>query len=289
MVRRLTTVALGIEAVIFDWGGTLTRWHDIDFHAESLALAQAVVDAGTEDDRRARRPAAPRPVPRSGAAAATTSRARRSPTCSPRPGSSTTRSCSRRTTSSGSRTPRTDPEVGPLLDGAAGPRHQGRRAVQHDLAARWHEGFFAPRRRARPRSTATSTPARSRGPSRRREAFRAAMEAVGVDDPARCVYVGDRLFDDIWGAQNAGMRGDPRPAQRHPGTRASRRGHSERRAVTPSAARRSARSRRLLRGSRSVHCMNTNRVGRSTSRPGGSGEDSGTVPGNISGVPRNAS
>ncbi len=34
-----------IEAVIFDWGGTLTRWHDIDFHAESLALAQAVVNA----------------------------------------------------------------------------------------------------------------------------------------------------------------------------------------------------------------------------------------------------
>ena len=32
------------------------------------------------------------------------------------------------------------------------------------------------------------------------------MEAVGASDPARCVYVGDRLFDDIWGAQNAGLR-----------------------------------------------------------------------------------
>ena len=29
-----------IEAVIFDWGGTLTRWHDVDFHAESVALAE---------------------------------------------------------------------------------------------------------------------------------------------------------------------------------------------------------------------------------------------------------
>lgn len=38
------------------------------------------------------------------------------------------------------------------------------------------------------------------------EAFAAAMEAVGVADPARCVFVGDRLFDDIWGASNAGMR-----------------------------------------------------------------------------------
>jgi putative hydrolase of the HAD superfamily len=37
-------------------------------------------------------------------------------------------------------------------------------------------------------------------------AFRAAMEAVGVTDPAGAVFVGDRLFDDIWGAQQAGMR-----------------------------------------------------------------------------------
>ena len=38
------------------------------------------------------------------------------------------------------------------------------------------------------------------------EAFHAAMDAVGVEDPASCVFVGDRLFDDIWGASNAGMR-----------------------------------------------------------------------------------
>jgi putative hydrolase of the HAD superfamily len=37
-------------------------------------------------------------------------------------------------------------------------------------------------------------------------AFAAARAAIGIDDPAACVYVGDRLFDDIWGAQNAGMR-----------------------------------------------------------------------------------
>ena len=39
-----------------------------------------------------------------------------------------------------------------------------------------------------------------------REAFLAAMEAVGVAQPERCVFVGDRLFDDIWGAGNVGMR-----------------------------------------------------------------------------------
>ena len=38
------------------------------------------------------------------------------------------------------------------------------------------------------------------------EAFRAAMDAVGADEPGRCVFVGDRLFDDVWGASRAGMR-----------------------------------------------------------------------------------
>jgi putative hydrolase of the HAD superfamily len=38
------------------------------------------------------------------------------------------------------------------------------------------------------------------------EAFRAAMAAVGATDPARCVFVGDRPFDDIYGARSAGMR-----------------------------------------------------------------------------------
>jgi FMN hydrolase / 5-amino-6-(5-phospho-D-ribitylamino)uracil phosphatase len=37
-------------------------------------------------------------------------------------------------------------------------------------------------------------------------AFRAAMDAVGAGDPARCVYVGDRPYDDISGAKGAGMR-----------------------------------------------------------------------------------
>lgn len=38
------------------------------------------------------------------------------------------------------------------------------------------------------------------------EAFRAAMAAVGASDPAKVVFVGDRLFDDIHGAKSVGMR-----------------------------------------------------------------------------------
>ena len=37
-------------------------------------------------------------------------------------------------------------------------------------------------------------------------AFRAALDAVGVGDPARCVYVGDRPYDDVSGAKAVGMR-----------------------------------------------------------------------------------
>lgn len=37
-------------------------------------------------------------------------------------------------------------------------------------------------------------------------AFQAAMDALEATDPARCVYVGDRLFEDVWGAKEIGMR-----------------------------------------------------------------------------------
>jgi putative hydrolase of the HAD superfamily len=38
------------------------------------------------------------------------------------------------------------------------------------------------------------------------EAFRAAMAAVGISDPATCVFIGDRPYDDVYGAKQAGMR-----------------------------------------------------------------------------------
>ncbi len=38
------------------------------------------------------------------------------------------------------------------------------------------------------------------------DAFVAALRAVGVEDPARAVFVGDRPWDDVHGAQRVGMR-----------------------------------------------------------------------------------
>ncbi len=72
---------------------------------------QAVVDADHDRTRSSTR-GCWRRVAWCGAAAATTSRARPSPTCSPRPVSSTTPTCWRRTTSSGSPTPRPTPRCG---------------------------------------------------------------------------------------------------------------------------------------------------------------------------------
>jgi putative hydrolase of the HAD superfamily len=56
------------------------------------------------------------------------------------------------------------------------------------------------------------------------EAFLAAMRATGLTEPARCLFVGDRLFDDVWGAQNVGMRAVHIP---HSAIPADQIGHTE--------------------------------------------------------------
>jgi putative hydrolase of the HAD superfamily len=38
-------------------------------------------------------------------------------------------------------------------------------------------------------------------------AFRAVLDALGVRDPSRVVFVGDRPYDDVHGAKRAGLRG----------------------------------------------------------------------------------
>jgi phosphoglycolate phosphatase-like HAD superfamily hydrolase len=56
------------------------------------------------------------------------------------------------------------------------------------------------------------------------EAFRSALAAVGVDDPARAVFVGDRLFDDVHGAKDYGLRAVFVP---HSSIPEHQRGHTE--------------------------------------------------------------
>jgi putative hydrolase of the HAD superfamily len=192
-----------LDAVVFDWGGTLTAWHDIDFHAESLALAQAVVNVDHAIEvSQARLHAANQAIwgrSRDHQQSATVADLFTEAGLDHDPELLTAyyEFWEPHTL--------TDPEAGPLFERL------------HDLGLKvgvlsntiwpreWHEGFF--RRDGVDHlidgAVYTSEIAWTK-PSPL--AFRAALDAIGVADPARCVYVGDRLFDDVWGAHNAGLR-----------------------------------------------------------------------------------
>ena len=49
------------------------------------------------------------------------------------------------------------------------------------------------------------------------DAFRTVLDRMGVADPRRAVFVGDRPLDDIWGARQLGMRAVLRPNDFVPG------------------------------------------------------------------------
>ncbi len=209
----------GIDAVIFDWGGTLTRWHDVDFHAESLALARAAVGADVEVSQ-ARLHEANQTIwgrSRDHQQSATVADLFTEAGLEHDPDLLTAyyEFWEPHTL--------TDPEVGPLFEALrTGGVKVG--VLSNTIWPRaWHEDFF--RRDGVldliDGDVYTSEIAWTK-PSP--EAFRAAMAAVGATDPARCVYVGDRLFDDVWGAQNAGLRAIHVPHSLIPPTQI---GHSE--------------------------------------------------------------
>jgi putative hydrolase of the HAD superfamily len=195
-----------IDAVIFDWGGTLTQWHDVDFHAESLALAQAVVmTESAEDDHHAH---AAR-LHEAGTVIWGRSRdEQRSSTIADlfdEAGLDHDPDLLQAYYDFWEPHTLTDPEVRPLWEALHGqgirvgvlsntvwPREWHRRIFERDGVLDLVDGDVY----------SSEIPWTKPAP----EAFRAAMDAVGVSDPARCVYVGDRLFDDVWGAQGAGMR-----------------------------------------------------------------------------------
>jgi putative hydrolase of the HAD superfamily len=209
------------DAVIFDWGGTLTRWHDIDFHAESVALAHAVVASHREIDvhadalKRANQVVWGRSRDHQQSATVadlfTEAGLAHDPELlthyrefwEPHTG--------------------TDPQVAPRF---LTLRDRGIKVgvLSNTIWPRaWHEDFFA---RDGVLDLIDGAVYTSEIPWTKpaREAFLAAMGAVGVPDPARCVYVGDRLFDDIWGAHNAGLRAIHIP---HSDIPAEQFGHSE--------------------------------------------------------------
>jgi putative hydrolase of the HAD superfamily len=219
-----------LDAVIFDWGGTLTRWHDIDFHAESLALAAAVTTAGHDpEESRAR-------LHEAGAVVWGRSRdQQRSATISDlfeEAGLDHDPELLTAYREFWEPHTRTDPEAAPLFERlhSAGIRVG---VLSNTIWPReWHVSFFE---RDAVYDLIDGDVYTSEIPWTKPSphAFRAAMDAVGVSDPARCVYVGDRLFDDVWGAQQAGMRAVHIPLSAIP---AAQLGHTE---GTPDAVARS--------------------------------------------------
>ncbi|MGZ4491646.1 MAG: HAD family hydrolase [Nocardioidaceae bacterium] len=190
----------GVEAVIFDWGGTLTPWHSVDFEEESHALAAAAVGADET---------APAALRRAGDVVWRRSRDHHA--------SATivdifteaglTHDEALLTAYREFWDPHTftDRDVVPLfsrlkvdgikvgvLSNTVWPRDWHEEIFRRDGVLEMLDGAVY----------TSEVPWTKPAP----EAFEAAMTAVGVADAAACVFVGDRLFDDIWGAANAGMR-----------------------------------------------------------------------------------
>lgn len=192
-----------VEAVIFDWGGTLTRWHGVDFHAESLALAHAVVETHHDPAEVTSRLHA--------AGAAVWGRSRdhqRSSTVADlfdEAGLEHDPDLLTAYYEFWAPHTLTDPEAGPMFEALHG-RGLKVGVLSNTIWPRaWHEGFFdrdGVRHLIDADVYTSEIPWTKPSP----HAFRAAMDALGVTDPALCVYVGDRLFDDVWGARNAGLR-----------------------------------------------------------------------------------
>jgi len=208
------------DAVIFDWGGTLTRWHDIDFHAESLALAAAVTTVGHDPDaaRAALHEAGNRVWGRS-------REHQQSSTIADlfvEAGLDHDPALLTAYKEFWEPHTRTDPEARPLFERL---RIDGIRVgvLSNTIWPReWHVDIFE---RDGVYDLIDGDVYTSEIPWTKPSpyAFRAAMDAVGVGDAARCVYVGDRLFDDVWGAQQARMRAVHVPLSNIPTTQV---GHS---------------------------------------------------------------
>ena len=194
---------MAIEAVIFDWGGTLTRWHDVDFHAESLALAAAVINADHDPHEITAR------LHAAGDVVWGRSRDHQQ--------SSTIGDLFAEAELDHDpellvayrdfwepHTP-TDPTCGPMFETLKARGLQIGVLSNTIWPREWHVGFFE---RDGVYDLIDGDVYTSEIPWTKPspKAFGAAMDAVGVTDPARCVYVGDRLFDDVWGAHNAGLK-----------------------------------------------------------------------------------
>jgi HAD superfamily hydrolase (TIGR01509 family) len=208
-----------IEAVLFDWGGTLATWHDIDLHAAWRPVA-TLIDEARAEELVTRLVTAEKSVWRrsrdehlSGTFEEVCLLAEAVMT--PAALAEYERQWDPRTV--------LEPDA---LDTLHAIRAQGLKVgvLSNTIwSRRRHEDIFARDGVLELLDGAVYTseiPYTKPHP----EAFLAAMRAVGVSEPSRCLFVGDRLFDDVWGAQNVGMRTAHVPHSAIPGEQI---GHTE--------------------------------------------------------------
>jgi putative hydrolase of the HAD superfamily len=193
---------VAVRTVIFDWGGTLTPWHTIDHEAlwHGVCVPHYSADRAPEVARAicAAERAAWQGIERSQVSATLAQVFERAKvTATDAILASYFEAWEPHTI--------TDPEAAPLL------RELRRRKIRIGVLSNtlWprsaHERCFV---RDRVRELIDGTVYSSEIPWTKPHpgAFRAAMAAVGEDDPARCVFVGDRPYDDVYGAKSIGMR-----------------------------------------------------------------------------------
>jgi putative hydrolase of the HAD superfamily len=193
---------VSVAAVIFDWGGTLTPWHTIDI----ADLWATVCGQHFGPDQAAKVAAAISAAERQAWEQSTAEH--RSSTMShvfEQAGVTPPDELMASYISAWEPHTYTDPEAAALL------RYLRGRGVRTGVLSNtfwprdWHEEIFR-RDGILDLIDGAVYSSEIKWTKPHPEAFRAAMAAVGVSDPASCVFIGDRPFDDVHGAQEAGMR-----------------------------------------------------------------------------------
>ncbi len=217
-------MSTAVEAVIFDWGGTITPWHPVDLEEQWRAFARQyhVEDPALADELAARIHAAEQEGWRRGRRDGYASARIEEILAEAGVVVGDPRQAAGLTAYRAFWEPHTltDPQVKPLWEGL---RHNGIRVgvLSNTIWVRdYHRDILA-------RDGvldlvdgdvySSETPWVKPAP----EIFRTAAAAVGVE-PVRCVYVGDRSYEDVHGPQSVGMRAIWVPHSQIPRTSRSR-------------------------------------------------------------------
>lgn len=194
-----------VDAVLFDWGGTLTPWHTIDVHQAWVAYARAYDPRHGADVAAALREAeeaAWRLIVKEQRSSTLESIVRAA-------GLEPAGEAHERAVAAYQQwwVPHTytDPDVVPLLTAL---RERGIKVgvLSNTVWPRGHHEEVFRRDGVLDLVDGAVYTSEITWTKPHPDAFRAALRSVDVADPERAVFVGDRLFDDIHGAKQVGMR-----------------------------------------------------------------------------------